>query len=211
MPHPGMATLLTDHAVAQLLQCTNQTFAGHASRQLHAASTGTYPVRLVRRRHDAAPSPATIRRERAAVTRGGYFKAMVTLPPLAFPFTERTSATLFPAGAFAGTRTFIWSTPANTSPLNWTSPGTPPKRTARSPAGAGHFPAAGNLPSTPPGAVWPSPVAKKVTVSPLDAGAEAEFRVPFWFTITPCVWPLKAKMPGADGATGRVGALELRS
>src|ERR1035441_4262569 len=169
---PSMTKAGTEHIVRNSREAEHRLLVGC----FFTLCSSTYPVRLVRRRHDAAPSPATIRRERAAVTRGGYFKAMVTLPPLAFPFTERTSATLFPAGAFAGTRTFIWSTPANTSPLNWTSPGTPPKRTARSPAGAGHFPAAGNLPSPPPGAVWPSPVAKNVTVSPLDAGAEAEFR-----------------------------------
>ena len=31
MTHPNVATLLTDHAVAQLPQCTNQTFARAAT------------------------------------------------------------------------------------------------------------------------------------------------------------------------------------
>lgn len=40
VPQPDVAALLTDHGVPNLLQRTNQTFASHAARQLHAASTG---------------------------------------------------------------------------------------------------------------------------------------------------------------------------
>lgn len=39
MPEPDLAALLTNHLVAETLQCADQTICGYASRQLHAAST----------------------------------------------------------------------------------------------------------------------------------------------------------------------------
>ena len=40
MLQPDMAPLLPDYGVSGLLQRANQTIAGHATRQFHAASTG---------------------------------------------------------------------------------------------------------------------------------------------------------------------------
>ena len=39
VPQPDVASLLTDHPVADVLQRANYTVCGHAARQLHAAST----------------------------------------------------------------------------------------------------------------------------------------------------------------------------
>jgi len=40
MAHSDMAASLTDHIVTEAFECPGKTLTGHATRQLHAASTG---------------------------------------------------------------------------------------------------------------------------------------------------------------------------
>jgi hypothetical protein len=40
MTQPDVAAFLANHAITEAFECAGETFAGHAPRQLHAASTG---------------------------------------------------------------------------------------------------------------------------------------------------------------------------
>src|ERR1035437_5384704 len=82
------------------------------------------------------------------------------------------------------------------------SAATAPISTLTGSSGAGSGTTA-SLPSTPPGLVCPSPVAKITTTDPLRAGLAAELTVPSSFRMAPCPVPdpFAVNIPGALGVT----------
>src|ERR1700676_749285 len=98
----------------------------------------------------------------------------------------------FPVGSWLGITALICVTPA-TLPgaltADWNIAGCPPMTTVTPSAGCGDDPAGVTTPSTPPGEVWPVPVAYNVIVVPAFAGLLAPLRVPSWLKATACPWP----------------------
>ena len=55
MPQPDVATFLAEHRVSEAGQQVDQTIAGHAARQFHAASNGINSSFYVMHLHQGGP------------------------------------------------------------------------------------------------------------------------------------------------------------